>query len=466
MMNNDDELSSLFHPQQDPYLGLSLDGARILKKLGEGGMGAVYLAQHVNLEKYIAIKILPPAFTREPQSIERFLREARSAAKLEHPNIVQVFNVGEKSSIYFISMQFIHGQSLEAHILEKKRIPLAQALWVMDSCLKGLIYAHKRGIIHRDIKPDNLMITDEGELKVVDFGLARSTQAGGTLSTTGQIMGTPYFMSPEQCNGTVVDLRTDIYALGITFYYMLSGKRPYEGNSAVLILMQHVNQDPVKTLDNFPDLQLPSALVAIIKKMMEKDLQQRYQNLEAVKSDLAPLLQQFSPQPIFSQTTVLDTLLQAETPTLLTLPSTTPKSQEKIVESSSLLHQNSDSNKTITDSPNATPKKKFFLVVFFIFLFQTLQNKLLAPLAHHLKLVWLWQKIKVSRYGVFFFSNTSRYPGIRRKIGYLLLFFLLTTFLGTLQGNPNGVFWSLVLFWFIFRPKGSPLLPQFRRSKS
>lgn len=283
----------------DPYIGLIIDGAIIERKLGQGGMGAVYQARHLALEKYVAIKILPPEFSRESKNLERFLREARSAAKLEHPNIIPVFNVGEQEGHYFISMQFVSGQSLQSHIENLKRIPLPHALWIMKHAMSGLHFAHKKGIIHRDVKPDNIMITTSGEVKIVDFGLARPTDAGNTLSSPGLIMGTPYFMSPEQCNGDEVDLRTDIYSLGITFYYMLSGSRPYEGTTAVSILMQHANQNPSKALDT-KLLDIPETLGILIHKMMEKNLEQRYSSLDRVLNDLDPICRSYGATPLLS----------------------------------------------------------------------------------------------------------------------------------------------------------------------
>lgn len=298
---------------RDPYLGMVLDGALLEEKLGQGGMGAVYRARHVTLDKLVAIKILPPEFTQNPQSVDRFLREARSAAKLEHPNIVQVFNAGQQHSTYFISMQYVAGESLQKLIHRLQKIPVSQTLWVMKAAIQGLAFAHQNSIIHRDIKPDNIMITSQGEVKVVDFGLARSSESGNTLSTPGQILGTPYFMSPEQCNGEVVDYRSDIYSLGITFYYMLSGTRPYDGNKPVYILMQHVNKDPVKTLDPVA-LNLPKKLCALVKKMMEKQLSHRYQNLEETLKDLEEICQQIPPSPLLSSAPLISASKNAETP--------------------------------------------------------------------------------------------------------------------------------------------------------
>ncbi|MEK7486250.1 MAG: protein kinase [Planctomycetota bacterium] len=289
------------HNSVDPYLGLIIDGAIIERKLGQGGMGAVYQARHLTLDKYIAIKILPPEFSRSSENIERFFREARSAAKLEHPNIIQVFNVGQENNVYFILMQFVSGQSLQSHLDKMGKIPLPQALWVMKFSMQGLLFAHEHGIIHRDLKPDNIMITATGEVKVVDFGLARSSESGNTLSSPGQIMGTPYFMSPEQCNGDGVDLRADIYSLGITFYYMLAGIRPYEGATAISILMQHADPNsPSKALDT-ERLQIPDDLGRLINRMMEKDPAKRYPNLSVALKDLEAICRTSPTAPLFSK---------------------------------------------------------------------------------------------------------------------------------------------------------------------
>lgn len=291
---------------KDPYLGMVLDNTILEKKLGQGGMGAVYKGKHRVLNKYLAIKILPPEFARDEKYIERFLREARSAAQLEHPNIVQVFNAGEQDKIYFISMQFVSGQSLQNHISAMGKIPLEQSLWIMKGAMEGISFAHKSGIIHRDIKPDNIMLTQNGDVKVVDFGLARSAEAGSTLSLPGQVVGTPYFMSPEQCNGERVDHRSDIYSLGITFFYMLSGIRPYEGTTVMSIMMQHMNKNVPKTLE-MTNASFPPQLCIIIKKMMEKEIRKRYQNLDEALKDLEVLIKQFKIKPLMSTVIQLPT---------------------------------------------------------------------------------------------------------------------------------------------------------------
>lgn len=310
----------------DPYLGMIIDNAIIERKLGQGGMGSVYQAKHRTLDKYIAIKILPPEFARDEKYIDRFLREARSAAKLEHPNIVQMYNAGEQNGIYFISMQFVLGMSLQNHINSQGRIPLEQGLWVMKGSLDGIAFAHKSGIIHRDIKPDNIMVTSTGEVKVVDFGLARSTEMGNTLSAPGQIIGTPYFMSPEQCNGERVDHRSDIYSLGITFYYMLSGIRPYEGSTVMSIIMQHMNKTPAKVLD-LDKLAIPNKVSQIIRKMMEKDIHKRYQKMEEAIHDLSTQLTQLKTAPLYSvvlQSPGIATAMLPETQNIAPPPSGIP----------------------------------------------------------------------------------------------------------------------------------------------
>jgi serine/threonine protein kinase len=284
----------------DPYLGMILDGIQLEQKLGQGGMGSVYFGRNLTLDKPVAVKILLPECSGNPNSVERFLREARSAAKLEHPHIVQIYNAGSSQSLYYMVMQYIQGQSLQKHLDYATQIPFPQALSVIKATLQGLAFAHRHHIIHRDIKPDNIMLSSLGEIKIVDFGLARSLEQDGKLSITGQILGTPYYMSPEQCSGELLDLRTDIYSLGVTFYYLLSGKRPYDGENPLSILMQHRSPEPLPPLPEKIQKQIPPPFLPILRKMTEKDREKRYSSLDETFHDLTSIFQTVPSRPLIS----------------------------------------------------------------------------------------------------------------------------------------------------------------------
>ncbi|MCI0341043.1 MAG: protein kinase, partial [Planctomycetales bacterium] len=235
--------------------GRSVGGCKILKKLGQGGMGAVYLAEHVGLDKKVAIKVIRSVAGTPASLVQRFLREAKSAAKLAHPNVVQVFNVGEDRGFHFIEMEFVEGRSVRDLIAEEK-LDLEETIRILRECLKGLGEAHRQGLIHRDVKPDNILVARTGQVKIVDFGLARAVEGGegDDITRSGQILGTPHFMSPEQCDGQKTDQRTDIYSLGATVYNMLTGEKPFVGETAMAILMKHINEDAAPIREKAPDV--------------------------------------------------------------------------------------------------------------------------------------------------------------------------------------------------------------------
>ncbi|MFH0887627.1 MAG: protein kinase [Planctomycetota bacterium] len=269
---------------KDILTGKVFGACRLIKKIGEGGMGVVYLAHHLALNKNVAVKILPPSFAQEDERVKRFIREARSAAQLEHSNIVQIYNVAKQDDYYFIIMQYVDGESLAGKIRREGKINLSEALRIVNDVAVALSVAHHKGIIHRDIKPENIMITKNDEIKLMDFGLARVLDVASHLSRTGDILGTPYYLSPEQAKGLKVDGRADIYALGITLYYMISGKRPFDGDSTVSIILKHINEKPPPIREFNPEI--PESVSLIINKMMEKDAMNRYQSTEELINDI------------------------------------------------------------------------------------------------------------------------------------------------------------------------------------
>ena len=266
-------------------IGSVIGGCRIVKKLGEGGMGAVYLGEHEALRRKSAIKILPATYANNPTLVARFFREARAAGKVRHPNIVEVFNVGQDQGLHFIEMEFVKGMSLK-DLMDEGPLELDDCLRILRDTATGLHAAHSSDVIHRDMKPDNIMMTEDGGIiKIADFGLARSVEGESMdLTKTGQIMGTPTYISPEQADAQKTDQRTDIYSLGATFYHMLTNEKPFTGESPMVILLKHINEEPDPPTVHNPDI--PPSVVAIVDKMMAKRLDQRYQSLEEVIKDI------------------------------------------------------------------------------------------------------------------------------------------------------------------------------------
>jgi serine/threonine-protein kinase len=250
-------------------------------------MGAVYLAHHPGLNRAVAIKILPGDLAADPEFRERFFREARLAARLEHPNVVQVHDVGEEQGLHYISMQYIEGKSLDAILREKKKLSLNEALAITKRVAVALSAAAKLGIVHRDIKPHNILLSKDGVVKVADFGLAKDEDANRSISEPGTIMGTPYYMSPEQAKGEKVDPRGDIYSLGATLYHMLTGKRMFDGGTPVSIVMKQINEEPVPIRELDPSV--PEPVAAVVAKMLRKDPAQRFASAdELIRSSTGP----------------------------------------------------------------------------------------------------------------------------------------------------------------------------------
>ncbi|MCE9584789.1 MAG: protein kinase [Planctomycetes bacterium] len=264
----------------DSIVGKIFSGVQVLQRVGRGGMATVYKGKHLALNKMMAIKILSVS-VKDPDMINRFVKEARSVAKLEHPNIVQVYNVGQKFGFTFILMQFIEGHTIAEILDHKRKIPPGQAIKIVREIARALGHAHRLGIVHRDVKPDNVFITVDGEVRVGDFGLAIETRS---TQKTDTITGTPYYMPPEQWRGDPQDGRSDIYSLGVTFYYLVTGRRPFEGSGPVILMEQHMHERPRTPSSHNPDI--PSGVSAVIMKMMAKRPDDRYQSAEELLSDL------------------------------------------------------------------------------------------------------------------------------------------------------------------------------------
>ncbi|MCW8131266.1 MAG: serine/threonine protein kinase [Planctomycetota bacterium] len=279
-------------PKTQGELALPFDiaGYRLTEKIGQGGMGSVFKATQKAMRRTVAIKTLSPKYAIDPQYVERFRNEAKAAAALNHPNVIVPIEVGEEKGIHFISMEFIQGESLGQWMDREGRVPWKEATDIVKQIAKGLEYAHKRGVVHRDIKPDNILLDKgSGLAKIADLGLARRTAAAeGSLSQEGQAVGTPYYVAPEQARGQKdLDGRADLYSLGATFWHMLAGVPPFEGVTAAVIMTKHLTEavpDPRSAVAD-----LPEPLVSIIFMLMAKERDERYANATELIEDLEAL---------------------------------------------------------------------------------------------------------------------------------------------------------------------------------
>jgi beta-lactam-binding protein with PASTA domain len=250
-----------------------IDGRyRVLRKLGSGGMADVYCAEDQQLGRRVALKLLYRRFAEDDNFVERFRREASSAAGLNHPSIVSIYDRGEWDGTYYIAMELIEGRTLKDVIREHGPAPPDAAVDVAVQILRAARYAHKRGIVHRDLKPHNVMVDDEGRVKVTDFGIARA--GASDMTETGSIMGTAQYLSPEQAQGEPVDARSDLYSIGIVLYEMLTGRVPFDAESAVTIALKQVSETPIAPMDLNPEV--PPALDAVVLRALAKDRAGRY----------------------------------------------------------------------------------------------------------------------------------------------------------------------------------------------
>jgi len=265
----------------DTLINTLFDGRyRIVRKLGSGGMANVYLAEDEDLGRRVAIKILNDRYANDDLFIERFRREAKSAAALSHPNIVSVYDRGEAEGTYYIAMEVIEGRSLKELIMTRGPLPIPQALAYTHEMLEALRFAHRHGIIHRDIKPHNILIGER--LKVTDFGIARA--GASQMTEAGSIMGTAQYLSPEQARGAPVTAASDLYSVGIVLYEMLTGKVPFTGDSAIEIAMKHLNEPPKPPSKIRPEIS--EELDAVVLRALSKNPEDRYQTAEEFSEDL------------------------------------------------------------------------------------------------------------------------------------------------------------------------------------
>jgi len=285
-----------------------LPGFQVLKKVGAGAMASVYKAKQLSLDRIVAIKILPKRLSEDPEFVQRFYKEGRAAAKLNHNNIVQAIDVGEYAGYHYFVMEFVDGETVYDQLIRHRVYKEPEALAIILQIARALEHAHARGFIHRDVKPKNIMITQDGVAKLADMGLAREAKdAEAAAKEKGRAYGTPYYISPEQVRGVEdVDFRADIYSLGATLYHMVTGKVPFEGSTPASIMHKHL-KEPLIPPDHI-NAKLSTGLAEVVERMMAKDRDQRYLSTTDLIVDLERV--QRGEPPLQARTGYDDQLLE------------------------------------------------------------------------------------------------------------------------------------------------------------
>ncbi len=289
-----EEFNLLAPPQQPGEVG-RLGGYRVLGVIGSGGMGVVFLAEDPQLQRSVALKVMKPSLARNPRAKERFLREARAMAAVEHECIVPIYQVGEEGGVPFIAMPLLRGQTLQEYLRRKKALPPLEAVRIARQVAAALAAAHKRGLIHRDIKPANIWLEKNGRVRLLDFGLARPMGQDSDLTHTGAVVGTPNYMAPEQARGEKLDSRCDLFSLGAVLYHMLSGRRPFGGKTLAMVLAAVMQQEPPPLDQLVPGL--PPELVRLVHRLLAKYPTQRPQTAAEVYRELTALEKKLQSTP-------------------------------------------------------------------------------------------------------------------------------------------------------------------------
>ena len=275
-------MSDVFQPDQ-----VVSGRYRVLRKLGGGGMADVYLCEDLTLGRRVALKVLLQRFLNDATFVERFRREAKAAAGLNHPNLVSIYDWGEVDGTYYIVMEYVEGETLKELIRRRGRLGGNDAVHIALQLLAAIDFAHRAAIVHRDIKPQNVMLDRNGNVKVMDFGIARAGDSG--MTEAGSILGTAQYLAPELARGLPVDERSDLYSVGIVLYEMLTGSVPFKGDSAVTVALKHVNEMAPEPAQLVPGM--PYSLNQIVMKAIAKDPDFRYQGADQFARDLRSALQ-------------------------------------------------------------------------------------------------------------------------------------------------------------------------------
>ena len=294
---NDGQTLRSAAPASDLVGQVVADRYHVVKKLGEGGMGQVYLAEHVKMGRRSAIKVMNPAMVHDPDAVARFNREASNASRITHPNVCAIYDFGETpDGLIYLAMEFIEGEPLTDLLEREGALPVPRATAIFLQTADALQAAHDLGIVHRDLKPDNIMLTSRkggGEtVKVVDFGIAKAVGGGGDeagqkVTKTGLVVGTPEFMSPEQLSGDRLDGRSDLYSLALVFYRMLIGKLPFEATSVQETMIKRLTDEPIKLAEARPDLSFPAGLQPVLDTALARTPMERYQSVAKFAADVA-----------------------------------------------------------------------------------------------------------------------------------------------------------------------------------
>jgi len=270
--------------------------------VGHGGMSSVYKAKDSLLERHVALKILHEQYSSDEDFVERFKREARSVAQLQHPNIVTVIDRGEEDGRQYIVFEFIDGENLKEHVVRAGRLEVQEALEIAVEVARGLAFAHEQGLVHRDVKPQNILLNGDGRAKVTDFGIARSVEVDG-MTQTGTVLGTSNYIAPEQASGQPVDAHSDVYALGVVLYELLAGEVPFPGESFIAVAMKHMHEPAPNLLDVRGDV--PPRVAAAIDRALEKDPEQRFPTMDAFAAELEACLAELDRGPDGDATMVI-----------------------------------------------------------------------------------------------------------------------------------------------------------------
>jgi eukaryotic-like serine/threonine-protein kinase len=284
------------------------DRYQVEELVGHGGMSSVYKAKDSLLERHVALKILHEQYSADDDFVERFKREARSVAQLQHPNIVTVIDRGEENGRQFIVFEFIDGENLKEHVVRKGRLDAGEALEIALEVARGLAFAHEQGLVHRDVKPQNILLNGDGRAKVTDFGIARSVDVDG-MTQTGTVLGTSNYIAPEQAGGQRVDAHSDVYALGVVLYELLAGEVPFPGESFVAVAMKHMHEPAPNLLDVRGDV--PLRVAAAVDRALEKDPEQRFPTMDAFAAELEACLAELDHGPEGDATMVIPSARRA-----------------------------------------------------------------------------------------------------------------------------------------------------------